>query len=58
MISQKIRDYMDPLPDVEMIPLEQDGKHVLQLKALALATKDRCWAPSVSMVCCLSTAIR
>ena len=32
VISQKIRDYMDPLPDVEMIPLEQDGKHVLQLK--------------------------
>ena len=32
VISQKIRDYMDPLPDVEMIPLEQEGKHVLQLK--------------------------
>ena len=32
VISRKIRDYMDPLPDVEMIPLEQDGKHVLQLK--------------------------
>ena len=31
-ISLKIRDYMDPLPDVEMIPLEQEGKHVLQLK--------------------------
>ena len=31
-ISMKIRDYMDPLPDVEMIPLEQEGKHVLQLK--------------------------
>ena len=31
-ISLKIRDYMDPMPDVEMIPLEQDGKHVLQLK--------------------------
>ena len=28
-ISMKIRDYMDPLPDVEMIPLEQEGKHVL-----------------------------
>ena len=24
-ISMKIRDYMDPLPDVEMIPLEQGG---------------------------------
>ena len=24
-ISMKIRDYMDPLPDVEMIPLEQEG---------------------------------
>ena len=32
VISLKIRDYMDPLPDVEMIPLEQKGKHVLQLK--------------------------
>ena len=32
VISQKIRDYMDPLPDVEMIPLESEGKHVLQLK--------------------------
>lgn len=32
VISQKIRDYMDPLPDVEMIPLEQEGKHVLLLK--------------------------
>ena len=32
VISQKIRDYIDPLPDVEMIPLEQEGKHVLQLK--------------------------
>ena len=31
-ISMKICDYMDPLPDVEMIPLEQEGKHVLQLK--------------------------
>ena len=31
-ISIKIRDYMDPLPDVEMIPLEVAGKHVLQLK--------------------------
>ncbi len=31
-ISMKIRDYMDPLPDVEMIPLEQEGKYVLQLK--------------------------
>ena len=31
-ISMKIRDYMDPLPDVEMVPLEQEGRHVLQLK--------------------------
>ena len=31
-ISLKIRDYMDPLPDVEMIPLELEGKLVLQLK--------------------------
>jgi len=29
-ISMKIRDYMDPLPDVEMIPLEQEGKHVFK----------------------------
>ena len=32
VVSMKIRDYMDPLPDVEMIPLESEGKHVLQLK--------------------------
>ncbi len=25
-ISMKIIDYMDPLPDVKMIPLEQEGK--------------------------------
>ncbi len=31
-ISMKIRDYMDPLPEVKMIPLESEGKHVLQLK--------------------------
>lgn len=31
-ISSKIRDYMDPMPDVEMIPLELEGKRVLQLK--------------------------
>jgi ATP-dependent DNA helicase RecG len=37
-ISMKIRDYMDPLPDVEMIPLEQEGKHVLQLKVKKACT--------------------
>lgn len=31
-ISSKIRDYMDPLPDVEMIPLKIDGLEILQLK--------------------------
>lgn len=31
-ISTKIRDYMDPLPEVEMIPHEINGLHVLQLK--------------------------
>lgn len=31
-ISNKIRDYMDPLPDVEMIPHGVNGLHVLQLK--------------------------
>lgn len=31
-ISSKIRDYMDPLPDVEMLPLEADGKEILQVK--------------------------
>ena len=34
-ISMKIRDYMDPLPEVEAIPLEMEGKHVLQLKVKA-----------------------
>lgn len=34
-ISSKIRDYMDPLPDVEMIPHDVDGLHILQLKVNA-----------------------
>jgi len=34
-ISSKIRDFMDPLPDVEMIPHEVDGHHVLQVKVNA-----------------------
>ena len=34
-ISNKIRDYMDPLPEVEMIPHDIDGLHVLQLKVNA-----------------------
>ena len=34
-ISSKIRDYMDPLPDVEMIPHRMDGLDVLQLKVKA-----------------------
>ena len=29
-ISSKIRDYMDPLPEVEMIPHDIDGLHILQ----------------------------
>lgn len=31
-ISCKIRDYMDPLPNVEMIPQEINGHEILQLK--------------------------
>ena len=31
-ISSKIRDYMDPLPDVEMIPHRIDNLDILQLK--------------------------
>ena len=34
-ISSKIRDYMDPLPEVEMIPMEMDDLHILQLKVNA-----------------------
>ena len=34
-ISIKIRDYMDPLPEVEMIPHSMDGFQVLQLKVNA-----------------------
>ena len=34
-ISSRIRDYMDPLPDVEMIPHDIDGLHILQLKVNA-----------------------
>lgn len=31
-ISTRIRDLMDPLPDVELIPLEVEGKKILQVK--------------------------
>ena len=34
-ISCKIRDYMDPLPDIEMIPQEINGHEILQLKVCA-----------------------
>lgn len=35
-ISSKIRDYLDPLPEVEMIPHKTDeGLNVLQLKVYA-----------------------
>ena len=34
-ISSKIRDYMDPLPEVEMIPHLTDGFQVLQLKVIS-----------------------
>ena len=34
-ISSKIRDYMDPLPEVEMIPHDVDGSRILQLKVNA-----------------------
>ena len=32
LISSKIRDYMDPLPEVEMIPQTVDGHNVRQVK--------------------------
>ena len=35
IISSRIRDYMDPLPEVEMIPHDIDGLHILQLKVNA-----------------------
>ena len=35
VISNKVRDYMDPLPDVEMIPHEESGLRYLQLKVNA-----------------------
>lgn len=31
-INSKIRDYMDPLPEVEMVPHDMDGLRILQLK--------------------------
>ena len=34
-ISSKIRNNMDPLPEVEMIPRDVDGLHILQLKVNA-----------------------
>ena len=35
IISSKIRDFIDPLPEVEMIPHVIDGLHILQLKVNA-----------------------
>ena len=35
VISSKVRDYMDPLPEVEMIPHKECGLHILQLKVNA-----------------------
>ena len=35
VISSKIRDYMDPLPEAEMIPHDIDGLQILQLKVKA-----------------------
>ena len=35
VISSKIRDYMDPLPEVEMIPHDMGSLHILQLKVIA-----------------------
>lgn len=32
VVSSKIRDYMDPIPEVEMIPHDVDGLCILQLK--------------------------
>ena len=32
VISSKIRDYMDPLPEVEMVPHDMNDLHILQLK--------------------------
>ena len=32
VISTRIRDLMDPLPDIELIPLEVEGKEILQVK--------------------------
>ena len=34
-IRNKIRDFMDPLPDVEMIPHDVEGHHILQVKVNA-----------------------
>lgn len=34
-ISSRIRDYMDPLPEMEMIPHDIDGLHILQLQVNA-----------------------
>ena len=34
-ISSRVRDYMDPLLEVEMIPHDIDGLHILQLKVNA-----------------------
>ena len=34
-VSVRIRDYLDPLPDVEMIPVAIDGMNILQVKVNA-----------------------
>lgn len=35
LISEKIKEYMDPLPSVELIPIEDAGKCILELKVKA-----------------------
>lgn len=32
VVSQGLRDKLDPLPNIEMIPLEMEGKKILQVK--------------------------
>lgn len=35
MVSAKVRDYLDPMPEVEMIPHVMNGLHILQVKVNA-----------------------
>lgn len=52
-ISSKIRDYMDPLPEVDLIPHVADGLHILQAQSQyrTLYPILLCWRWSAYRLC-------